>query len=859
MTPPARGRQLPWLEALKAFAIAGILLNHLVEEFGPGPWFTNPSNDWPDLGTRLRAFFPADPSLPLAVLRFLGWLGDSGPGVFILVSGVGLAYSAMQRPAEAAPTAFFRRRVLRLFPLFIAMHLVVLTAALAVPGNELTLAGPKTLLSLLGLRFTPSLFFHISPSWWFVWTILQFYLVFPWLHRLMRNVGTTRFLALAVLFTLAARGYGILRSDSLYFWMTGLFFGTRLAEFAVGMAIGAHLAAVRDGEAMASVGAARALRWGIPVYLAGLAASLTLVGSLVSNLLVTLGLAALFYAAWAAMVKDRPAAGRVTMWAGAVAYPVFLLHQPPLMWTASFTPGNTGAHWAAALAVLVLCVPAGYAIDRAVATFMRPAQGPRATRVLRALAIVATAGTLLALLAVEPRLSLGTWRHRAFAVVLGGALVVLARREWGPRGSDGTAERVLRRGALLAGAATLFVFPAGFADAAAVLAVVLAALHAAAARLVVSPVRAWVAALLVGGGALASAELALTRIAPLEAGRWGEFPALERHPTRVYGLRPGQETRLRYNDYDYVLRTNGDGLAGPEIAPARPAADALRILVTGDAFTMPEGLPYEQSWTALLQDTLARCLRPRIVQVINAGVTGYGPREESAQLAELVPRYRPDVVVVQFFINEFVEAGLTEEERLRDIGLLARPRSQGLWTVSRSQVVAQVQRFRVAQLERVTGRNSDERYWKALLAFYRTGDGSPYTPDALAAVGSFLGAMQRTMAAAGARMAIAFVPGAVAVEQPADIAYFPIGEPLDDTTRYDLGRPLRSLRRLADPLGIPVWDLTPPLRAHGRHPVYFPTAWHWNAEGHRVVASAVAGRLAADGIVRCTGGGADAR
>jgi len=85
----------------------------------------------------------------------------------------------------------------------------------------------------------------------------------------------------------------------------------------------------------------------------------------------------------------------------------------------------------------------------------------------------------------------------------------------------------------------------------------------------------------------------------------------------------------------YVLRTNTDGLASPEIATARPGPDALRILVTGDAFTMPEGVAHERSWTALMRDALAACLRPRAVQVINAGVTGYGPREEAAQLAEL--------------------------------------------------------------------------------------------------------------------------------------------------------------------------------------------------------------------------------
>ena len=51
---------LEWLEGLKAFAILGILLNHLVEEFGPGPWFTNPNGRWQPLADRLRTFYPSD-------------------------------------------------------------------------------------------------------------------------------------------------------------------------------------------------------------------------------------------------------------------------------------------------------------------------------------------------------------------------------------------------------------------------------------------------------------------------------------------------------------------------------------------------------------------------------------------------------------------------------------------------------------------------------------------------------------------------------------------------------------------------------------------------------------------------------
>ena len=120
---------------------------------------TNPSNDWPGFATRLHTFFPDDRSLPIAAVRTLGWLGDSGPGVFIFASGVGLTLAALSRQnTQSSPAEFYRRRLIRLFPLYIAMHFIVLGGDLAVPGSLLTFGSPLTLFSLTDSARTASLF-----------------------------------------------------------------------------------------------------------------------------------------------------------------------------------------------------------------------------------------------------------------------------------------------------------------------------------------------------------------------------------------------------------------------------------------------------------------------------------------------------------------------------------------------------------------------------------------------------------------------------------------------------------------------------------------------------------------------------
>jgi hypothetical protein len=226
--------------------------------------------------------------------------------------------------------------------------------------------------------------------------------------------------------------------------------------------------------------------------------------------------------------------------------------------------------------------------------------------------------------------------------------------------------------------------------------------------------------------------------------------------------------------------------------------------------------------------------------VINAGVTGYGPAEELPQLRELLPVFRPDVVVYEFFINEYAEQNLDAAARRRSIGLDARG-SRRERLLAASQTVARLRQIEDALSERLTGRPAAWRYRKALLDYYRAGPGPLYAPANVSHLGGLLAAMRDTVRASGADFRLYFVPGAVAVEDPRTLAYFPAGERLDDTTRYDLARPWRTLAPLCTTLDVACADLTPVL--HAARPTYFPTSWHWNAAGHAAVADALAGDL----------------
>ncbi len=94
--------------------------------------------------------------------------------------------------------------------------------------------------------------------------------------------------------------------------------------------------------------------------------------------------------------------------------------------------------------------------------------------------------------------------------------------------------------------------------------------------------------------------------------------------------------------------TNSWGLRGPE-----PDLDApLRVIVLGDSFM--EGMFIGDEETP--PECLRRYLRDRRktgVSILNTGVMGYSPEQYYYALIEFADRFRPQVVVVSVFGNDF--------------------------------------------------------------------------------------------------------------------------------------------------------------------------------------------------------------
>jgi peptidoglycan/LPS O-acetylase OafA/YrhL len=370
--------------------------------------------------------------------------------------------------------------------------------------------------------------------------------------------------------------------------------------------------------------------------------------------------------------------------------------------------------------------------------------------------------------------------------------------------------------------------------------------EAAAAR-----VRARVLVLRLAAGAavvlalLVGAELVSRRVAPQELDGWGERASLVPDPVVGWKLRPASETRLRWLSYDYRVKANALGFPGP-LYPAVKAPGTFRILVTGDAFSSAEGVDTDSSWARRLERGLAG--RPgapsRRVEVMDFAITGYGPNQYAAVVRRFAPLYRPDLVLVEFYVNEYQDVMQSDSSFRASIGF-ARPSPDRLGSILRLQNLAALLRTGVRDplLARLR-RRPDPQGW-FLGGFATLERGKPGQDPARRAVTARLEEIREAARRIQARVLIVLVPAPVQVCGPRDLAYYPGGTDLSDTTRFDLDLPQRTTRAIADSLGLACLDLRPALRAASRP--YQPHNIHWTAAGHRAVAAWLADTLAAGG------------
>jgi hypothetical protein len=123
------------------------------------------------------------------------------------------------------------------------------------------------------------------------------------------------------------------------------------------------------------------------------------------------------------------------------------------------------------------------------------------------------------------------------------------------------------------------------------------------------------------------------------------------HPARGYTLRPGAHHQYVTPEVNVAMDVSSDGLRDTTVTAARQAD--YRVLAVGNSFTMGLAVELRDTWSKQLEHLFAERQPSRTVHVLDAGVAGYSPRQIRLRMEELIPLFRPHVVVFEFTTQTF--------------------------------------------------------------------------------------------------------------------------------------------------------------------------------------------------------------
>ena len=325
----AQPTRLAWLDGVRGLAILWIVFFHFFKAYAenhfPDPlrphYFTTFFNQCGP-----ESFAATLACIERAIFVAIAEVGFHAVGAFVVMSGFGLAYSlARTGKPENGWGGWYRSRVLRLFPMYWVAHLIYLISPFQAHLEPLDY---RFILSFLGDRIIPiyTIFGYANAAWWFFDLILELYIVFPLLFRLLQKTGAGWFLTICGLETVASRYLLLFVIPASGNWLLGGFCGCRLWEFALGMVVGSwyrHGRAWVDARLFSPV----TLIAGVLLYTAGLYSYNSGLTYTLTDALIGTGLFVIL--AHIAYQSRRLVRVELALaYVGAFSYGLYLIHQP---------------------------------------------------------------------------------------------------------------------------------------------------------------------------------------------------------------------------------------------------------------------------------------------------------------------------------------------------------------------------------------------------------------------------------------------------------------------------------------------------------------------------------------------------
>lgn len=203
-------------------------------------------------------------------------------------------------------------------------------------------------------------------------------------------------------------------------------------------------------------------------------------------------------------------------------------------------------------------------------------------------------------------------------------------------------------------------------------------------------------------------------------------PWMRQDPDLLWSYRPGARAHDGAGRTQCWYTINRDGFRSDEVPelPGRPL-----VLCAGDSVTAGYGASAPDTYPAVLQDLLRA--RPGLASafVINTGVSGYSSEQGRLSLARTVPRWKPDVVLVGFGIDDDWPTPFPDELVVGRPSAVGRTqallRRSHLYCLLRDAIVG-AKRERIEAQRRLAARVAPDRYvanLRAMAAIVRESGG----------------------------------------------------------------------------------------------------------------------------------------
>jgi peptidoglycan/LPS O-acetylase OafA/YrhL len=732
MNDSSDSKRLLWLDIIRGLAILWIFFVHFVERFICCPMFGNPAANWPPVVERISQLAPMNidgvGGLVINLLRYIGWMGDQGVQIFLVASGFGLTASALSKTTDMSYREFFKRRLLKLVPLWVVAHLLFIVFHILFQKG-LSPLDWRTWASLMGFGFLPEVFYFKFAAWWYVGLLLQLYLIFPLMLHFLKRWSLLKFLLVFAGTAILVRLVGLIIFENyLDWWSRGGIFITRLPEFAFGMAFAKwtkQASHKQKQQLISPFGMVCALG----AYIIGNVSSFFIVGMAVAFVMTG---AAFFVLVFTFFSNRQPRAVSPIAWAGQHSYALYLFHFP----------------------VLLFIVPSTLA--------------PEAT------------GKIILYLLLS--LSLSICVAVSFEYLTGN-LVNLNKRWYKKVG-------LLR----LVSYCVLMAF--------------------------------------VVAGVILGAEVLVRKVDPQEVLGWGERPSLAPNSEFGYYLKPNQITRLRWLSYDYTVEANALGFPGKLYGKQKPEG-TYRIFVTGDAYSSAEGVDTKDAWPRLLEVGLQD--GGVATQVMNFSITGWGPNQYAEVITKYAPVFKPDLILISFFVNEFDDVATSNEDFRSSIGF-GQMSQESLESYFRLTHLRAWLRNISFQLKDVfLGKTNPYGYFFGYFSALEKKQ-LPVMQANAARIQERFRSIAKLANDLQSKVLVVLVPAPAQVCSPDGMKYWPNSINLQDSGRFDLEQPQRLEKELLDTIGFAYIDLRLPLRQAEEVMPCQPRNLHWTKAGHLVVA-----------------------